>query len=187
LLIVSTDNYYFVVPDNGVISLVCDVEEVHTVVEVSEEHYFLENVSKTFHGRDIMAPVAAWLTRGIDILHFGPEVENFMRLPFPKPKMVGDSLLKGSVFHIDRFGNVVTNISRQDFQEARAKSPGELTRIMIGKQEISGLKEFYAAGQKGELIALFGSADFLEIAQTSGSAARALGISRGAEVGVQLK
>lgn len=186
LLIVSTENHYFIAPDNGVLSLIPDVEEVSTIVEIQEEHFFLQPVSKTFHGRDIMAPSAAWLAKGTDMLNFGPTLENFVRIPLPKPKLLGN-LLKGNVLHVDRFGNMITNITWRDYEDARAKLPGDSIRVLVGKQEINGLKEYYAGGEKGELIGLFGSAGFFEIAQNAGSAARTLGLSRGAEVGLQLK
>jgi S-adenosylmethionine hydrolase len=186
-LIVATDNYYFVAPDNGVLSLIYEVEEVSSVVEITAEHYILSSVSNTFHGRDIFAPAAAWLSKGLDMSNFGDPVEEYVKLSLPKAKIVGESLLKGAVIHIDRFGNLITNISQTDFDEARSKAKSENLKVVIAKQEINGLKRFYAEGQKGELIALFGSTNFLEIAQNQGSAAKTLGLSRGAEVGLLLK
>jgi S-adenosylmethionine hydrolase len=187
LLIVGTENYYFVAPDNGVLSLIYDVEPVSTVVEITAEHFFLNRVSKTFHGRDIMAPAAAWLSKGTGIENFGDPVTDYFRLALPKAKMLPDGNLKGNVIHVDRFGNLITNITREDYEQARTQSPGDAFKLTVGKQEIPKLNEFYAEGPKGTLLALFGSADFLEVAQTQGSAAKTLGLSRGAEVNVQLK
>ena len=186
-ILAATDNYYFIAPDNGVLSLIHEVEEVSIVVEIQAEHYRLPEISNTFHGRDIFAPAAAWLARGIDIINFGEPVEDYVKLPLPKPKIVNDSILKGAVLHIDRFGNCITNITRQDYEQARAKVPGDTFKVLILKQEINGLKQYYAEAQKGELLALFGSNNFLEISQNLGSAARTLSVSRGAEVGIQLK
>lgn len=186
-IIVSTDDYYYVAPDNGVLSLIYDVDPVSTVVEITAEHLMLPEVSKTFHGRDIFAPAAAWLARGTDMLNFGDPLADYTKIPLPKAKMVGEALVKGAVIHVDRFGNLVTNISREDYQSAREKVPGNTFKVVIAKQEITGLKEYYAEGQKGESIALFGSSNLLEIAQNQGSAARTLNVSRGAEVGLLLK
>jgi S-adenosyl-L-methionine hydrolase (adenosine-forming) len=186
-LIVATDNHYFIAPDNGVLSLVYDAEPVSTVVEIAAEHLMLPEVSTTFHGRDIFAPAAAWLARGTDMLNFGNAITEYTKLTLPKAKLVGDSLLKGSVLHVDRFGNLITNIFRQEFDAVREKIPGSAFKVAIGKQEIQGLKSFYAEAQKGELVALFGSTNLLEIAQNQGSAARTLGVTRGAEVGILLK
>jgi S-adenosyl-L-methionine hydrolase (adenosine-forming) len=187
ILMVSTDNYYFVAPDNGVLSLIYDIEPFSSVVQVSAEHYFRGAVSNTFHGRDIMAPVAAWLSKGNPMDNFGEPTENYLRLSFPKPKVVAEGTLKGNIVHIDRFGNLITNVTRNDYEELRSKTPGENFKTVVGKQEINGLKNYYAQGQKGELLTLFGSSDFLEIAQTQGSAAKTLGVSRGAEIGIVLK
>jgi hypothetical protein len=163
------------------------VEPVSQVVEITAEHYILSPVSKTFHGRDIFAPAAAWLSKGIDIMNFGDPVDDYVKLSLPKAKVVGESLLKGTVLHIDRFGNLITNISRDDYDAAPKKIIENNVKVIIAKQEINGLKEYYAESQKGELIALFGSTNFLEIAQNQGSAAKTLGVSRGAEVGILLK
>jgi S-adenosylmethionine hydrolase len=186
-IVVATDNYYFIAPDNGVLSLLYDVEPVSTVVEIASEHLMLPEISKTFHGRDIFAPAAAWLAKGTDILNFGEVHEDYAKLALPKAKIVGESLLKGTVLHVDRFGNLITNISRDDYNVAREKIPGTAFQVLIAKQEIAGLKEFYAESQKGELLALFGSVNLLEIAQNQGSAAKVLGVGRGAEVAIMMK
>ena len=186
-IIVATDNYYYIAPDNGVLSLIYDVDPVSTVVEIASEHLMLPEVSKTFHGRDIFAPAAAWLARGTDMLNFGDPITEYVRMPLPKAKIVGDGMVKGTVIHVDRFGNLVTNISREDYQAAREKVPGDVFKVLLAKQEITELKEYYAQAQKGETVALFGSSNLLEIAQNQGSAARTLGIARGAEVGLLLK
>ena len=185
-LLVSTENYFFVAPDNGVLSLLYEAEPPSVVVEITAEHYFLPQVSKTFHGRDIFAPVAAWLSKGTDILNFGEPLENYVRLSLPKPKFIGDGQIKGMVLHVDRFGNLITNISREDFLAERAKFPGDTLKVNLGTREIQGLKEFYSESQKGEFMALFGSTNFLEIAQNQGSAARTLGLNRGSEVTASL-
>jgi len=186
-IMVATDNHYFIAPDNGVLSFIYEVEPVSTVVEITAEHHMRSEISKTFHGRDIFAPAAAWLARGTPIQNFGDTLEEYEKLPIPKAKMVGESLLKGAIIYIDRFGNLITNIFREDYEAARAKVPGQGLKVLIAKQEIAGLKEYYAEGQKGELLALFGSTNFLEIAQNQGSAAKTLGVARGSEVGVLLK
>lgn len=186
-ILVSTENYYYVAPDNGVLSLIYEVDPPTAVVEISAEHYVLPEVSKTFHGRDIFAPAAAWLSKGIDILNFGEPVEQYVRLSLPKAKQTGDGEIKGIVLHVDRFGNLITNISHEDYLAVRDKSPGDKFQVSIANRQIEGLKEFYAESQKGEFLALFGSTKFLEIAQNQGSAARTLGLNRGAEVTVSLK
>jgi hypothetical protein len=170
-----------------VLSLIYEVDPVSTVVEITAEHVMLQEISKTFHGRDIFAPAAAWLARGTDMLNFGESLTEYSKIPLPKAKLVGEALLKGSVLHIDRFGNLITNISREDYRAAREKVPGTAVKVLLAKQEIAGLSDSYADGQKGEILALFGSSNLLEIVQSQGSAARTLGVARGGEVGVLLK
>src|SRR5262249_16275397 len=129
-LIVATENYYFIAPDNGVLSLIYDVETVSTVVEITAEHYYRSpDISNTFHGRDIFAPAGAWLAKGKDILNFGEEIENYTKLTLPKSRLVGEALIKGSVIHVDRFGNLITNISREEFEDARMKVPGNVAKV----------------------------------------------------------
>jgi hypothetical protein len=186
-ILLATENHYFIAPDNGVLSLIYEAERVEVVIEITAEHYIYPDSCKTFDGRSVFAPAAAWLAKGTDILNFGEPIEDYVKLALPKAKMVGDTLLKGTVLHVDRFGNLITNISREDYNDARAKAPGETFKVTIGKAEINGLKEYYGQVAKGELIAVFGSTNFLEIAQNQGSAAKALSLARGAEVGIQLK
>lgn len=186
-IIVSTENHFFVAPDNGVLSLVYEVDPPTAVVEISAEHYQLPEISKTFHGRDIFAPAAAWLSKGTDISNFGDPVENYVQLSLPKPKATAEGQITGMVLQVDRFGNLITNISNDDFLAAREKFPGNHFKVSIGGKEIQELREFYSELKKGELMALFGSTRFLEIAQNQGSAAKTLGLSRGAEITVSLK
>lgn len=186
-ILVATDNHYFIAPDNGVLSLIYDAEPVSSVIHITAEHYIFPEPCKTFDGRSVFAPAAAWLAKGTDIMNFGDPIEDYVKLTLPKAKMVGDTGLKGTVIHTDRFGNLITNISREIYNEARAKVPGDAFKVSVGKVEINGLKEYFGQVQKGEMIAVFGSTDFLEIAQNQGSAAKTLSLARGAEVGVQLK
>ena len=103
-LLVVSDRYYFIAPDNGVLSFLYNNEEEPVkVIEINAEHYFLESPGFTFHGRDIFAPVAAWLSKGIDITNFGIETENYVKRAIPKPEVFGKDLIRGRVAHIDKF------------------------------------------------------------------------------------
>jgi S-adenosylmethionine hydrolase len=185
-IMVSTENHFFIAPDNGVLSLIYEVEPPSQVIEITAEHYMLPEISKTFHGRDIFAPVAAWLSKGVDITNFGEPLEQYVRLSLPKSKSA-EGQLKGIILHVDRFGNLISNISHSDFLAAREKTPGDKFVVSIGNREIQGLKQYYSESQKGDLLALFGSTKYLEIAQNQGSAAKTLGLNRGAEIAVSLK
>jgi S-adenosylmethionine hydrolase len=114
-VIVVTESYYFVGPDNGLFSLIYQDAERLRVHHITSTHYFLPNPGPTFHGRDIFAPVAGWLAKGIPSGYFGEEITDFTRLNIPTPKISGKSI-EGHVVHIDRFGNIITNIKYKDIQ-----------------------------------------------------------------------
>lgn len=184
-LLVAADKYYFVAPDNGVLSLVYDREENALVRHITSTHYFLEPVSQTFHGRDVFAPIAGWLSRLVDSDKFGDPITDFVRFHVPPPKRVNERLLKGMVLRVDRFGTLVTNLTPEDLPQLFAENPPDF-KIIIGKTEIARLKTTYAQGAPGEVFAILGSSGYLEISANRGSAAATLDVSKGAEVGVVL-
>ena len=118
-LIVSGQNQYFLAPDNGVLSGVFDKEQNFLVRHLTAEHYFLHPVSKTFHGRDVFAPVAGWLSKNWQPGSMGEEITDFKRFALPRPKEA-DGLLKGVVLKVDSFGNLITNFRGEDLPEGAA-------------------------------------------------------------------
>jgi S-adenosyl-L-methionine hydrolase (adenosine-forming) len=181
-IIVETDDYVFVAPDNGVLSLVEAREPKFSVRHITAERYFLQPVSQTFHGRDIFAPVAGWLSKGVAPAEFGPEVTDHARLPLPAVERVGDTSLRGVVIKVDKFGNLITNISEQDAPALFASVPPAVS-ILIG-ETIVRLRHSYAEGSEGEVFAILGSSGYLEIATRQASAAERLGASVGTPVGI---
>ncbi len=181
-IIVETDDYVFVAPDNGVLSLVEAREPKFSVRHITAERYFLQPVSQTFHGRDIFAPVAGWLSKGVAPAEFGPEVTDYVRLPLPAVERVGDTSLRGVVIKVDKFGNLITNISEQDAPALFAAVPPAVS-ILIG-ETIVRLRHSYAEGAEGEVFAILGSSGYLEIAARQASAAERLGASVGTPVGI---
>lgn len=184
-IIASCDKYHFVAPDNGVLSLVYAREPRMPVRHITSEHYFLQPVSNTFHARDIFAPVAAWLAKEVDSQKFGEEVEDYVKFTAPKPKAVDGSRLRGVVLKIDRFGNIITNITPQDAPmlfAAEAKG----FKIIVGNREIKEIRSSYAEGAPGEVFGILGSMGFLEIAANRGAAAQLTGAGKGSEVSVIL-
>ena len=182
-LLVSSENQYFLAPDNGVLSLVYEREPTHAVRHITSEHYFLHPVSNTFHGRDIFAPVAAWLSKSWQTQAFGEEISDPMRFSLPKPKAVGSSL-KGIVLRIDTFGNLMTNFAAEELPQLTV---GGALRITVNGKTITKLAQTYSQGEAGEAFAIVGSSGFVEISVHKGNAARALGVQRGAEVIVEVK
>ena len=179
-LLVSAANQYFVAPDNGVLSVIYEREPEGLVVRhANAEHYYLQPVSKTFHGRDIFAPVAAWLTKGWQTSGMGDEIENYKRFALPRPKEV-DGLVKGVILRADAFGNLITNLRQEDLPESAA-SDGSI-KLQVGTQSVTRLVETFAQGNGTEPFAYLGSSGFVEIGVNKGSAARTLGLGRGTAV-----
>ena len=182
-ILVNTGKYLFVAPDNGVMSLVYDREERVSVRHITSEHYFVQPVSNTFHGRDIFAAVAGYLSKGVEPQKFGEEVSDFVRFAAPKPKAVSDKQIKGVVIKVDKFGNLITNFTPRDVPQLVREKPAPF-KIVIGKSEITKLRTAYAQGAPGEVFAILGSMGYLEIATNRGSAARTIGADKGSEVGL---
>ena len=185
-ILVSTAKHLFVAPDNGVLSLVYEREERLSVRHITAEHYFLQPVSQTFQGRDIFAAVAAWLSKGVEISKFGEEVSDYVRFAAPKPKRVDDRTLKGVVLKVDRFGNLVTNITPADTPELFLDEPPPF-KIVVGQHEVSRMKAAYSQGAVGEVFAILGSMGYLELSTYRGAATQILGAGKGAEVAVLVK
>jgi S-adenosylmethionine hydrolase len=178
-LLVSGQNHYFIAPDNGVLSLVYEREHNVVVRHANAEHYYLQPLSKTFHGRDVFAPVAAWLSKGWQTASMGEEIQDYKKMALPKPKR-GDAGVKGLVLKIDPFGNLVTNFRAEDLS-AETQNGGGL-KMHVGTHAVSRLVDTFARGKAGEPVAYIGSSGYLEIAINKGNASRTLSVGRGAPV-----
>jgi S-adenosyl-L-methionine hydrolase (adenosine-forming) len=184
-IVVNTERHQFVAPDNGVLSLIYDREERLRVQHVTAEHYFLSPVSRTFHARDIFAPVTAYLAKGVPAAKFGEEVSDFVRFHMPRPKPVNEHTLRGVVLKVDHFGNLITNLSPQDAPALFQEQPPPF-RIVVGKRTISEIRSSYAEGAPGEVFAVVGSMGYLEIAANRGSAFQLVGGGKGTDVDVAI-
>jgi len=179
-LLVSAQNQYFIAPDNGVLSVIFEREQENMVVRHADAaHYYLQPVSKTFHGRDIFAPVAAWLSKGWQTASMGEEISDYKRFALPRPKEA-DGTLKGLVLRADNFGNLITNFRDEDLPESCLRD-GTI-QLQVGTQQITRLVDTFARGNNGEVIAYIGSSGLVEIGVNKGSAARTLGLGRGTPV-----
>ena len=198
----------FVAPDNGLLSEVIkphlpgeqlqerladgvpgriSLPDSLTAYELTEERYRLEPVSNTFHGRDVFAPAAAHISMGVSPAAMGPRIDNLVFRPLPDPTRTGD-ILAGEVIYVDRYGNLITNISRADLRVADENAAG--TTVEIAGRQIEGLSRTFhdegagAVRQPGgfPLVALFGSSGHLEVAVPDGNAAQLLSAGTGAPV-----
>jgi S-adenosylmethionine hydrolase len=167
-----SDHQIFVGPDNGVLSPVLQNEVYH----ITNQNLFLSRVSKTFHGRDIFAPVAANIAHGMPVNLVGPRIVDFMRVSLPLPRPQGNKLL-GRVLRIDKFGNIITNFRRRDL--------GPNFTIRVEGLPITRLCSNFSEAEPGEFFAVEGSTGYIELALNQGSAADRLSVERGAEIEVE--
>ncbi len=174
-ILIVTERYFFIGPDNGLFSLALRQEKVKEAYTINERRFFLPQISSTFHGRDIFAPVAGHLTLGVPPEKFGRRIDSFKILPLPEPIKRGEVLM-GEVIHVDSFGNLITNIDRKTFLQFIQRRS---VLIRAGRKTIQGLAKGYWEGKKGEPLALFGSGGFLEIAVREGSAEKRLKMKKG--------
>jgi S-adenosylmethionine hydrolase len=180
-ILIQAHEQFFVGPDNGIFSYVCDWAAQTETVHLTNTKYFRQPVSQTFNGRDIFAPVAAALSTGIKPDELGEKVEDYVKLKPLKAETSPTGEIAGRIIHIDHFGNCVTNITA-----------AELTREMIGagakvrvkRKLVKSFRSYFAAdtGSKDKIFAIWGSAGFLEIAAEQESAAKILKAQRGDSV-----
>ncbi len=179
-ILVETDKYWFVGPDNGVFSFVFLMEGFKKVWEITNKSYFLPEVSSTFHGRDIFSPVAAHLSLGVPAGKLGKEFKKFVVLKDLEPKLKA-GVIKAKVIYIDHFGNLISNVSKDLFGRFVADKP---FKISVGGKMLQKLSLSYADVRDGEVLALFGSSRWLEISVKNGNCQRELGFRRGAELDI---
>jgi S-adenosylmethionine hydrolase len=176
-LAVQTARYFFVGPDNGVLSMALENEKILAVHRLENAQYFLSPVSATFHGRDVFAPVAAHLARNLESLaDMGPKQETYQKCPLPQHNQDG-LLLRGSVAYIDRFGNAITDISND--------AAGAAYQIVWCSKAAFPLKPCYTAMPVGHGVAVRGSSGFVEIAINRGNAAERFNLKVGDTVTVR--
>jgi S-adenosylmethionine hydrolase len=173
---VEAGGYRFVAPDNGVLSIVLERSPLSSAVELTASQYSRPTISKTFEGRDRFAPAAAWLASGVPLTALGRPASALVTLEVPSPRAT-EGGIDGAVLRVDRFGNLITNIDRAMLR----KLSGAVT-VRIGSQVIPRIVATYAEAEAGEVCALVGSSDHLEIAVNGGSAAATLGQGLGAIV-----
>ena len=183
-IVCQTDNAFFVCPDNGVLSYLLqstedEVSQPINAVEIQNKAYYLPEVSNTFHGRDIFAPVAAHLSLCVPLEDIGPPVQTLVQLPIQAPELSGNTLT-GQIVKIDRFGNAITNISETAIAGFKSESTGEISayEITIGSVRLNRLNGAYAESAVGKPLAIIGSSGVLEIAVNGGSAEKQLGLKR---------
>ncbi len=164
---------YFVGPDNGLIPAALKEWGIEQVVELTEKKYQLPKASSTFHGRDVFAPAAAYLAKGVPLFKLGKKTNNWVWGEIPKPYKTAKGWT-GEVLWIDRFGNLISNLESQHLPKP--------FRLRVGKTVVLNFITHYSQVKKGTVAALIGSSGHLEIAMNGGNAAQKLGVKMGAPV-----
>jgi len=207
IVCVVTKDYFFLVPDNGILSFIIQDEKPKSIFRITNSKYFLPSPSNTFHGRDVFAPVSAHLSLGAKLRQLGIKINQLKQLDIPKPDYKKTGQLEGQVIYIDRFGNLITNITKEylvkgvggqrsevgmqkseDRINQRKTTLKELFSLcntietVIGKKKIMGLSKTYTDVKPGEPLVLIGSAGFLEVSINQGNAQRYFKADKGSKI-----
>ncbi|MEZ5427929.1 MAG: SAM-dependent chlorinase/fluorinase [Pyrinomonadaceae bacterium] len=177
-ILVRTGEHFFIAPDNGLLSFIFNGGEPFTVFEIAEERFFRHPVSRTFHGRDVFSPAAAHLSAGVEPGEFGPEIGDFVRHHQSAPRRTPDGRIEAEIIHIDRFGNLITNLTRNDLAGTFS--------LEIGGRSVEKLSDYFAQAVPGEVFMIWGSAGFLEVAAFRDSARNLLAAEVGDRILVNL-
>lgn len=180
-ILVSSDHYYFIGPDNGLFSEIYKSSETLTVIHITAEHYFLSNRPSTFQGRDIFAPVAAWLSKGIGISKFGDPINDYVTISLPEAVISKGNTIEGEVIYRDHFGNAITNIDIRKLKELSKNTPNDTLKITI-KGIVAPLRKFYSQAEDKSLYCLINSFGFLEFFVYRQNASSAFQIDIGEKV-----
>ncbi len=186
-LLVCTDNHFFVAPDNGVLTFILEQEHVSESYELTAQHYWRGVASDTFHGRDIFAPVAGWLSKGTQPKNFGEAIDNLKKIEIPVPKRIDDHRIMSEIIHIDYFGNAVLNVNMDYLIGMDREIFKNSFRLKSGNVIIADFKKTYSEGEPGKPFFLFNSSNFLEIAMNKTPAASILNLKRGSEVLIEIE
>jgi S-adenosyl-L-methionine hydrolase (adenosine-forming) len=184
-LAVSAGTHFFVAPDNGILSYVHKSQEDFAAYEITADHYFRKPVSSTFHGRDVFAPIAGYISRDIPLRQLGPALPKPVQLKIPVPTKMREDLIQAAVLAVDHFGNLITNLMPGDLPVFDPANP-HTVKMLAGQKEITAFHRTYSEGRPGEIFVVPGSTGYLEIVMKEGSAASALNLKSGAPIGVIL-
>jgi S-adenosylmethionine hydrolase len=182
-ILVITDSHFFIGPDNGVFSRIYKLREIKTVIHMTVEHYFMPRQSSTFHGRDIFAPAAAWISRGTEVSNFGNSIADYVTFEVPVPFMSSKNVLEGEIISVDRFGNAATNIKFSDLIDLYGGNHLDNPPVLFKGNKVP-FKHYYSeAGDKG-LYSLINSFGHLELFVYKGNASSEFAINIGDKVKV---
>lgn len=169
-MMIECAGQFFIGPDNGIFSWICEREENWRATELTNDKFFRRPVSPTFHGRDVFAPTAAALSTGVAATEFGPAIDRLVQLESLATQKRSDGAVDGRVIHVDRFGNCITNFTPADLKENKSR-----TKVVVNGHEIGSFRRFFAEDNDDRgLFYIFGGAGFLEISAQDASASAIL-------------
>ncbi len=185
IIALMADNHIFIAPDNGILTFMMRDKNIQAAHRISNRSLFPTEISATFHGRDIIAPVAAALADGLDITDVGPaiDIKDCVQLDIPKTQL-DEHGITGRVIHVDRFGNIQTTITSGNIS---LYQPSSFAGIFIRSSKINAISSTYSDSAEGELLAVIDSAGHLEIARNRGNAAEHIGCKIGDPVSVVME
>jgi S-adenosylmethionine hydrolase len=184
ILLVETRKYFFIAPDNGLLTLPLKNEEIVALRNVTQSRFWITSGRTTFEARDRMAPVAAWLTHGLSPDEFGPGVKSYRRLRIKEPVRSGREIA-GEILYRDKFGNLMTNVPFSMLPSAKPPKPKQGMILQLGASRIERFVTSYADVKDGGPFFLVNSQGLVEIAVREGSAAAALGAKPGDPVWIR--
>lgn len=164
---IKTKNYFFIGPDNGVLSLAAKSDGIEKIVFLGNKEYFLKDISATFHGRDLFAPAAAIIANGFNINKFGCVLAKIEEIDLGFPK-IKKNQIKGTIIYTDKFGNLITNITEEEFQ--RFLKHNKKFSCVLNKKKINKSYSFYSQAKDNEPFLIEGSLKFMEISVKNKSA-----------------
>jgi S-adenosylmethionine hydrolase len=181
-ILCEAGGHFFIAPDNGVLSMIYDAAP-HKVRVISNPKVMRKEISRTFHGRDIFAPAAAHLARGVDPAKFGKTVRDYIRSFLVKPQQIGRFAWTGTILKVDRFGNLITNFRIDEFDALKTRA----FELRIGLERIHRLALTFSETAIGDVFAIVGSSGYIEVAANQASAAQILGCGAGASVELEIE
>src|SRR3989337_174970 len=208
IVCVVTKDYFFLVPDNGIMSFIIQDEKPKSIFRITNSKYFLPSPSNTFHGRDVFAPVAAHLSLGVKPQQLGIKIDQLEQLNIPKPVRKKTGRVEGQIIYIDRFGNLITNIKKEYLiklvggqksevgsqktdtckkaSKEKILSQRDTMETTIEKKKIIALSKNYTNVNAGEPLVLIGSAGFLEVSINQGNAQRYFKADKGSKIIIEI-
>jgi S-adenosylmethionine hydrolase len=182
-LLVVTEDHYFIGPDNGIFTPIFKQKNLSHVMHISSSHLYLPQKGPTFHGRDIFAPVAAWLSKGAESIKLGKKIKDYITLSTSDPRVINRTTISGEVTYIDSFGNVITNITNNDLTRLHEDIPIEKLRVIYKGKKLN-LANYYEEQKGLGLSAILNSFEFLELFLYKGNASEKFNIHLGDKVNV---